>query len=476
MNPNSLSVSSVKFLAFALLLGSSACSSKSTLQHTVDAAKDFATQADSSGTGGGNAGASGSDGAVRLGGGGSGGNQDSIPGDLGIVCSGQIVAFPAPVMLATTIDCAATSKVSIAARAAADTMYIAFTTNGVPVDHLRLASIGPTAVAVEDTGIAAGAAFVMVDAADLPRIAAGGLANGGTGYFVRSGLTWTPEMVSPVPTASSDLYIPWGARLASNGQPVILYAGPSTTSPTLQLAARTPAGIWSTTSIAASEALPANLVIDSSGRSRVLFQQPAPPPALGPALVDMPLGLVGQRIGAMWSTSYDLEAAPGLGGLVGVASVGRDTIGLIFSDGQTAAKQVAIPLTPLMAGACSCVSGNCKLDGTTNAVALASTNDGAFWLAYAIDHIDRDITATTDGTVGPLGQKCQSAITADRSTQEIVLVRLTADAASTPTIKWRLSVALDSVLHLALAARDSRLLLAFSDGTIRTFTFDWAKL
>jgi hypothetical protein len=354
-------------------------------------------------------------------------------------------------------------------------MYVAFTTNGVPLDHVRLASVSPSAVTVEDTGIVAGRAFVLVDAKDSPQVAAGPLANGSVGYYTRSGSEWTQSVVS-VPTISSDLYAALGARLASNGLPTVLYDIPNTSLPSLQLATRAASGTWTSTTITSTDAVPADFVIDSAGRMRIIYQQSAPPPAIGPALVDQPVGTAGQQIGGMWDKIYDLDAAAGLGGLVGVVSVGRDAIVVIFSDGQTTATQVAIPSTPLLAGSCSCTTGNCRYDGTTNAVALSATNDGAFWLAYAIDHIDRDITATSDGTVGPFGPECHSTITADRSMQEVVLVRLQADGASIPSIKWRMSTLLDSVSHLVLAARGTRLMLAFSDTMTRTFAFDWTAM
>jgi hypothetical protein len=418
-------------------------------------------------------------GAGGAGGAGGTGGAGGVAGDLGIRCSGQIVTSSSPVTLATTIDCTPSyQKVSIGPRLAADEMYLAFTTDGVTVGNVQLATIGPKGVSVESTGVGANTALVIVDAADSPAIVGSEIFNQGVGYFVRSGATWQREMVSPIPATTYDFYSAWGARLGSDGQPLVLYAGFGSSS-ALQLATRSGPGTWSTTEIAAADAVPADLVIDSNGRANVIYQQPDTNPAPltpRPALVDLPVGLPIRQIGGMWDTSYDLSAAAGLNGMVGAASVGHDGIRATFCDAQTAARDVPIPSTPLLTGTCSCTTGNCKFDGTTNAVALASTSDGAFWLAYAIDHIDRDITATMQGTTGPLGPKCQSTVTADRSTQEIVLVRLTTDGSAAPTTKWRFSTPLDSVGHIALVARGSRLMLAFSEDLIRTFTFDWAKL
>jgi hypothetical protein len=78
--------------------------------------------------------------------------------------------------------------------------------------------------------------------------------------------------------------------------------------------------------------------------------------------------------------------------------------------------------------------------------------------------------------VGNEARICQITITADRSAEEIVLMRLAPAGATAGTTKWRLTPPLGSASQLALASRGTRLHLAVSERLIRTFAFDWAKL
>jgi hypothetical protein len=254
----------------------------------------------------------------------------------------------------------------------------------------------------------------------------------------------------------------------------VVFAGSNPASLELDLAQRSAAASWSTTEIAPSDAVPAGLAIDSKSRARVIYQQPVPSPGTGYSLYDwvecLPVRALGSGVTGI---DFPLGVAAGLNGLVGVAHVDYSAIGVTFSDGETAARDQTVPGTALL-GTCPCKTGNCKMDGIkTGPLALAATSDGAFWLAFALDHVDLDITATIVGTEG---QVCQSTTTADRSTEEIVLMRFVADGSTAATTKWRLSTPFGSTSALSLSSRGPRLYLAVSEGLIRAFAFDWANL
>jgi hypothetical protein len=393
-----------------------------------------------------------------------------------VVCTGQVVSAAAPVTLATTIACTATYQISIAARSTADEAFVAFSTAGALVGDVQLASISPTGVSVEQTGIAANMVDVIVDASDAPNLIGSEIANRGVAWFVRSGTGWQSEMVSPVPTDPYTFYQASGEAFGADGQLRILYAGSMPAPLPLVLAQRSSTSGWSATQIATGDSVPAGMAIDSAARTRVVYRQPGQ--SSGIVLDDWPEGLPVRQIATDPSgTSYPLGVAAGLSGMLGVGEVTAGGVRVVFSDGMTAAREQATPDGATPPSTCAltaaCQSGTCTMDVLTPPLALAATSDGAFWLAYGVDHIDRDTTSTISTGEGHI---CMTTVTADRSTEEVILVRATADGSTPPSIRWRFSTPFGSLTQLALAARGSRLDLALSERLIRTFAFDWQRL
>jgi hypothetical protein len=380
------------------------------------------------------------------------------------------------VTLATTINCTATYQISIAARSTADEAFVAFSTLGALVGDVQLASISRSGVSVEQTGIAANMVDVVVDAADAPNLIGGEIANRGVAWFVRSGTGWQSEMVSPVPTDPSTFYQASGEAFGADGQLRVLYAGSMPAPLPLVLARRSSASGWSETQIATGDSVPAGMAIDSAARTRVVYRQTDQFSRI--VLYDWPEGLPVREIAMDASgTSYPLGVAAGLAGMLGVAEVTASGVQLVFSDGMTAAREQATPAAAIQPSTCpnvaACQSGTCKMDVLTPPLALAATSDGAFWLAYGVDHIDRDTTSAFSTGEAHL---CMTTVTADRSTEEVILVRATADGSTAPSIRWRFSTPLGSLTQLALSARGTRLDLALSERLIRTFAFDWQRL
>jgi hypothetical protein len=65
---------------------------------------------------------------------------------------------------------------------------------------------------------------------------------------------------------------------------------------------------------------------------------------------------------------------------------------------------------------------------------------------------------------------------ADRSTEQVELVRLAGGGSVAPSKRWTFPIAPGSAGDLDLAARGPRLYLAFSEELIHVFVFDWSKL
>ena len=88
----------------------------------------------------------------------------------------------------------------------------------------------------------------------------------------------------------------------------------------------------------------------------------------------------------------------------------------MFVDGPVAGSHQVIPGTA--PGSCmdpTCVPGTCKRDLVGSPLALTVTSDGAFWLAYAVDHLDTSYTRTCDSKA----QTCHETPTATRLGQPL---------------------------------------------------------
>lgn len=111
--------------------------------------------------------------------------------------------------------------------------------------------------------------------------------------------------------------------------------------------------------------------------------------------------------------------------------------------------------------------------------ALAATADG-LWLAYVSRHVDNDHVRSCSLFEGfPL---CEDSTTANRSTAEVVLVRVPTDAAPTapPAIVWRAPITgTPAANFIAMDGTSTRLVLAVETAvqppgptTVRYLTFD----
>jgi hypothetical protein len=435
------------------------------------------------GTSGGAAGTQGSGGAAggRAGGGeagsqGSGGATGGSAGAAATTCTGQIIPSQPPVTLAATVDCTASFQLSIAAGPVTDEAYVGFTTGPA-----LLATIQKTGVSIEVPGFNASQVIAMVDGTGGPELVGSELDNQGVGYFARSGSSWPGEIVSPIPTDSTTFYEAWGAALGADGQPRVLFSDVNPAAFPLVLAQRAPSGSWSNTQITGPidisvGGVPAGMTIDSNGLAHVFFLQPVGPNVPN-YLCEWIEGQTARALGYAGSSSPAIPATPqsvaaGLGGFVGVAGMSGMGIAVEFVDGPTAGSDQVIPGTaPAGCTNPTCAAGTCKTDQIRSPLALTATSDGEFWLAYAVDHLDYDYTASYNSA-----HTCQQTTTTTRSTEEVVLVRLAAGVGTAIATKWRTSTPLSSVTSLALASQGSRLYLAISERQISVFALDWTSL
>jgi hypothetical protein len=313
---------------------------------------------------------------------------------------------------------------------------------------------------------------VALDPADAPGLVGGEIDNRGVAWFTRSTSGWQREMVSPLPVATNAFYDFAGAAFAGDGQPRIVYGDLVGVELPLMLAKRSPTSGWSSSPIGPSTPRQAGLVADTKGRARVVFNQMG---MFGSVLEDQPEGTDARVIDGS-SDGTGLVVAAGLNGTLAAAQWSSTEINLVISDGETAARKQTSRL-PLAPTSCpwqsSCQSGTCTMDQVFGELAITSTSDGAFWLAYGVDHIDQDVTASY--TTGE-AHICQTTFGADRTTGEVVLMRVVPGDSTSAAVRWRVSKPPRWLAYLALSARGDRLDLAISDLSIRTFALDWQKL
>ncbi len=434
---------------------------------------------------GGTSGAAGAAGSGAAGAHGTGGATGGTGGGAGApatTCTGQVIPSLAqpPVTLAATVDCWASFQLSIAAGPVTDEAYVGFTGNQGGQTDTVLATIQKTGVSFDVPGFNALQAIVLADTTGGTELVGDELDNQGVGYFARSGSSWQREMVSPIPTDSNTFYRAWGAALGADGQPRVLFGDPNPAATPLVLAQRASSDSWSNTQITGPidipvAGVPAGMTIDSKGLAHVFYLQPGGP-NIPNSLYEWVEGQTAGSLGYAGWTNPAIPTTPqsvaaGLGGFVGVAGLSGSGIAVMFVDGPIAGShQVIAGTAPAGCLSTACTAGTCKYDQIGSPLALTATSDGAFWLAYALDHIDYDYTTSHNANT------CQETATTTRSTEEVVLVRMVADGSTAATTKWRTSTPLSSTTSLGLASKGSRLYLAISERQIRVFALDWASL
>lgn len=418
----------------------------------------------STGTGstGGTGGSSASGGA----GGGSGGKP-------AVTCQGALDAASGPVVLAAKLGCGTVYDIDLAPTAKTDGVFVT-----LPAFHLQLASVSPGGVTVEDTGIFSSKAIPVLDASDAPALVSTTSSEYEVGYFVPGQSGWAEQMISPDPMGN-----PYGGfgvvgvGRASSGALRVLYAGGLEEK--LFLADESSSSPWPATEISGdiNSGDHDRMLVDPLGHTHIVYR------IYG-------TGVIQEWIDGRTVAGYPVDSSvlrsiaitsDALGHL-GVVTVSGDGLVVSFSDGSHVTGSQVIPVAPPFRGVTPCVPPGgmcqdftCKVD-QFGEFAIASTSDGAFWVAHDIWHFDEDVATTLPNAQS----NCQTTLATNRSTEEIVLMRVAPDGSAVPTRRWSFSYpAIPGYWgsSIALAVRGSRLYAAFGVTTeTRVFVLDWTKL
>jgi hypothetical protein len=108
-----------------------------------------------------------------------------------------------------------------------------------------------------------------------------------------------------------------------------------------------------------------------------------------------------------------------------------------------------------------CPSPMCTLVGDVNGpFGLATTVDGTVWLAAVVRHVDEDVTHAQNGL------SCRTSVTADRSTQDLVVQRIVLGAPPRVGAASRFPLlGTLGLLDIGVAASGTRLYVTIVDGT-----------
>jgi len=395
------------------------------------------------------------------GGGGSGGS--SVPPVH--PCVGSLRAAATPVLADAMIECDDSGFGLQVGAGAGERAYVSFTTNGGAL-YPRLFTIEPPQTPQIDSAvIEASSVGVVTDASGAPYLVGSEVPNVGVGFYRRVGGAWTLEPVSTQPT-SNEFFQAGQARFASDGRAFVAYSDGISS---VRLGTRDTAGTWRRTDVGAGQ-YPL-VVVDSLQRAHVIY--------LGTSAGLPGWSLFDWRDGAavrvLWSKADALGsgawAAPfGSGGLAATVQALDGAHVVIATGDGPAVTDVLVPDTqqvratgcpsltpcPSTAGSMTCSE---RGDGGLGLPAVATTSDGTLWFAHVLWHVDHDVTITT--TLGE-GVSCQSRVTADRSTTELVLDSVSANGQA-PRNRWRAQLQGDPEAVLAIEAKGTRLLLAYMD-------------
>lgn len=388
--------------------------------------------------------------------------------------TGQLVAAQPPVVLAATLTVTSSgffTVSSIAPTSAADTALVAFRSE-------QLAEVGPGGVSVEGTGVCGDAVKLLVDDTDVPHLFAS--TSGESTFFAHwtpAGSIWSAEFIGEGiaggPYGSPMGYRGQDAAIGSDGQLVALAT--NSTPESLDAFDRSASGTWTRSKISGL-ASGAAIAVDSLGRTRVVYA--APSGTLYSEWTDGEVIADFRQDSALGTGQFNLVVTPGLAGILGVARFTRDGLVFTSSDGATVSDDQPLPDTePLLDGLQACYLDHatcepfvCDRDFVrADRLGIAATSDGAFWVAYLHQHQHEEYDAE-----GFTSIECFK-LTAESYTQEVRLIRLSADGSIPPSTRFTLSTPGEPGIRFA--ARGSRLFLGVvgSEGT-QLFVLDSEQL
>ncbi len=430
-----------------------------------------------SGGAGGKAGASGIAGTIGRGGVGGGAGSTGGAGAGGINafearavatdCSAAMNTVAGPIVVDATITCpAGPGEISVAA-GLEDRGFVSLPASYEPPPGRFVTVDAKGSIAVIKGPAGAYGAKVLTDADGNPYVFANRLPGPGLGFFRLDGQGWWGEAINPA-LDSTTMGATLRGALGPDGRAHIVY---NLAAGMLMLSTRTGANSWIQTPVPATSYISA-VTVDSEQRSHVVFLSE-------PGVFDWVAGSTAPALlASLADTRLPLAAASVGGGRV-AASIGTvNAIAVVVQRASGPATVHTLPATPqLTIKGCPPLplTGSMPPTPCTNSgdgilgQALAAT-DGALWVAYVSRHEDSDHTQACFPFEN--SSICQDQLVTDRSTNEVVLVRVRADGApDAPTVVWRAPITGKPSPPgdaMAMVARGARLVLAVQSPGLTT--------
>lgn len=421
-------------------------------------------------------------GAGAAGGAGSSGVNVFEPRTAATDCSAAMNTIAGAVLVDATITCMPRAgEISVAA-GSGDRGFVslAATSETPPGRFITVDANGSIAAVKAPAG--GYSAKVLTDADGAPYVFANGLPGIELGFFRLDGEGWWGEAVDPALGSTTNGANTRG-RFGADGRAHITY---KVADDTLTLSTRTAANTWTQTLVPSASYIYA-LTVDSQQRPHVLF-------LWEPGIYDWVAGSAEPSLlTSLADTRIPLNATSVGGGRVAASVTTVSAIAVVVQQASGPTTVHALPGTPqLVIKGCPPLPlvGSLPATPCTNTgdgvlgQALAAT-EGALWVAYVSRHEDSDHTQACFPFEN--SSICQDKFVTDRSTNEVVLVRVPTDGApGAPTIVWRAPITGDPSPRgdgIAMDASGRRLVIAVQSpvrtavsNVVRYLMFDTSKL
>lgn len=347
-------------------------------------------------------------------------------------CAAATNAIAGAVVVDATITCAlAGGEISVAS-GGGDRGFVSLAAGlqGPPGRFISVDATGSVAVIRGPTG--AYSARVLTDADGNPYVFANRLPGPGLGFFRLDTQGWWGEAVNPA-LDSTTMGATMRGRIGPDGRAHITY---NLAAGTLMLATRTAVNTW-TQNMVPSTSYVSAVAVDFQQRPHVVFQSDTgvsewvpgttvPSPLASLTDIRIPLGAtsIGAQLAASTTTVGAIAVVVQLVGGPSVVHMLPGTPQLVVKGCPPLPLTGNMPPTP-------CTNTG---DGVLGHALAAA--DGALWVAYVARHEDSDHTQACFPFES--SSICMDQLVTDRSTNEIVLVRVpVTEAGAAPTVVWR---------------------------------------
>ena len=395
-------------------------------------------------------------------------------------CTLTSVAAASPLLVDATFGCnTSAGQLSVAAGAGGDGFVALSNVEVVAAPSLLFTIPASGSVSASRGPNHASNVSVLADVAGRRFLVGDTVPGVGVAIYAPMDIGWMRERVGPSSAMPGLIGLASG-RISTDGHAFVVYD--DFNNETWHLRERDAAGTWTAPSgVGAASAVAVTL--DAGQRPHVLTLTPsssAAQPDLGVtewqpghAAVPWTVSLSSFAGGFAAATSADGTLALAIttkGGIHLVTSKAEKVADQLLADTQQLAVTGCPPL-PLSGGAvtpptmCTEQGG-----GASFAVGIAATDGGALWIAYLQENVDRDVTQQCVPFADAV--QCSAMTAKDRSTGEVVLVKI---AAGTSTIAWRAPLTGSAGARLALDARASRLHLAFAGNPAPQSSASWIR-